>query len=295
MLKKSILFTVLITVSLKSSSQNVRDYYLPDNTVNKATFHDPRSSESGNVYSKTIEYLKNGLIYDIIYSNLVNNTPAAIQTFSVKFEKGQVEKISSITTNIMGKDIKHNYNPPKVIFKIPQLGKSITWIFNDDGDKDICTASWTSTNVGGIIKPTIKLITQPIELHARRIDYYVKGMGLYQSEIEGSQGKQITDTLYSLQRDILPGMLPEKNISNPLKLPNPRKVLSRKTYILKTQYSKQQIFDYYKKLGAVSQDNPTSLSMSSYEGSEDTCILIHFKKTGSVNYIEISLQCDFNN
>jgi hypothetical protein len=186
-----ILITVLVT-SLTVQSQSIKDYYLPDNNFNKATFYMPDKNGNRTEMTRTIFYIKKERGYDITDAKMYNGSPTAIQTTTIVFGPNEVKMTQSIATTILETNKKRQYNPARILLKMPTQGQKTSWVFVDlSGTQNILTASWTTVEVDGVQKKAIKVTSKNAAFKAHTNDYYVSGIGLWRSEIEDQNGKII--------------------------------------------------------------------------------------------------------
>jgi hypothetical protein len=85
---------------------------------------------------------------------------------------------------------------------MPLPGQTISWITNQGKGIYKFTASWTTVSINGKTKKAIKLIKTIEGFTAYYTEYYVKGIGLWQSEIISENGKvQTSDKFNGLTYD----------------------------------------------------------------------------------------------
>jgi len=193
-------FTILaLAVGLSSVTafgQSIKDYFIPDSSYNKASFYKPDKSGARTGMTRTIYYTKIGATYNILDAIMFNGQPAAIQTRIVTFTTNEVQMTKSVSTTMFETNKKDSYIPARVILKMPPAGQTTSWTYIEiSGDNIKCTASWTTLTVDGSQKKTIKVV-KVNEFEGKifkTIEYYVKGIGLWKTEMQGSDGKtQIT-------------------------------------------------------------------------------------------------------
>ena len=98
---------------------------------------------------------------------------------------------------------KKDYNPARTIFKMPPTGQTVSWTYIDiPGDNIKCTASWTTVTIDGAQKKAIKVVKQYEGMTSKTIEYYVKGIGLWKTDLQDSKGTtQTSDKFDGLDYD----------------------------------------------------------------------------------------------
>ncbi len=194
-----------LAVGLTVSSvrgQSIKDYFIPDSTHNKASFYTPDKTGGRTDMTRTIYYVKKGTTYDITDAKMFSGQPSAIQTITVQFSASEVKMTKSISTTMMETNKKQDYNPPITILKMPAAGQTVNWTFKEiSGDNVNCISSWTTINYNGEQRKAIKVTKTYIGLSAKTIEYYVKGIGLWKTEISGEGKTQTFDKFDSLEYD----------------------------------------------------------------------------------------------
>lgn len=166
----------------------------PSKSMNKRTiYHKPTWSKNYQIQEST--FMDGQEISSILSVVLIDNDKVVLK-----------EKESA---SILGKDKRNVYSEPIVIFKLPEEGKTATWII--PGEKSAlsgkidpptkCTATWTTLNFEGKNQKAIKVtsITQGENWKVEGIQYYVYKTGLVK---EDSISKGKTSTLYKFYRFI---------------------------------------------------------------------------------------------
>ena len=187
---------IATTIGLTSMvhGQSAKEYFLPDSTHNKVTFYTPSKSGGRTSMTRAIFYIKKGATYEVMDARMFNGKASSIQTMTLKFSTNEIKMAKSVSTTMMETNKERDYNPPTVIFKMPPLGKTISWMYTTiTGDELKCTSSWTTVNVDGVDKKAIKLVQQYVGLSSKSIEYYVKGIGIYRTDLEGDGTTQTSD------------------------------------------------------------------------------------------------------
>ena len=172
---------------MTSKGQSIKDFFIPDTAYNKASFYSPDKTGNRTGMTRVIYYTKNGANYDILDANLFDGKgdASSIITKTVQFSATEAKMIRSSANK------KQDYNPPKIILKMPAAGQTISWTYSDiSGDLIKCTASFTTVTIDGVQKKAIKKIEVVIgyEDQGKTITYYVKGIGLWKTDLQGSDG-----------------------------------------------------------------------------------------------------------
>lgn len=195
-IKTTILALAVGLTSLAVNGQSIKDYFISDATHNKASFYSPDKTGGRTNLTRTIYYIKKGTTYDITDVHMFNGKASSIQTMTVLFSANEVKMTNSISTTMAVTNKKQDYNPPKIIFKMPMAGQTATWSYTDfSGDNIKCTSSWTNVSIDGVQKKAIKVtkIISGAEDWGKTIEYYVKGIGLWKTDLQSSDGTTKTE------------------------------------------------------------------------------------------------------
>jgi hypothetical protein len=189
-IKSTILALAVCLTSLTTQAQTIKDFFVPATPKNKATFYTPDKSGKRTGMTKTIFYVDKGSSFEITTAPMFNGNPSSIITRTVSFTSNEVIMTSSVSTGLMETNVRRTHNPPAALLKLPPQGQSVNWSYKQiSGDVLKCIASWITLNVDGKEFRTIK-VEQEIEgLGAKTIEYYVQGIGLYKTDLKGSDGK----------------------------------------------------------------------------------------------------------
>jgi len=208
-MKRKTTFFLLAAVipTLTVNGQSIKDYFIPDSQFNKATFYSPSKTGERTEETRTIYYVNKGATYEIMDAKMFKGTPLSIVTETVVLTQTEVKMTKSVLTNIMETNKKQYYNPPRTILKIPIAGQTVRYtdIPGTHGQK--CIASWTTVTIDGVTKKAIKVISIPnnpedAKDFGKTIEYYVKGIGLWKSEAQASDGETIIfDEFDQLEND----------------------------------------------------------------------------------------------
>jgi len=191
--------------ALKVNGLSIKDYFIPDSQFNKATFYTPNNTGERTEITRTIYYVNKGESYDITNAPMFNGNPSAIETKTVVFTQTEVKMNKSVSTTMLETNKKQVYESSRIILKMPPQGQTASWTFQDlSGDNIKCTSSWTTVSVSGQQKKAIKVnkVIVGAENWGKTIEYYVKGIGLWKTEIQGSDGiTQTFDEFDGLEND----------------------------------------------------------------------------------------------
>lgn len=189
-MKTTILALAVCLTSLTIKAQTIKDFFVPTSTKNKATFYTPSKSGGRTDMTRTINYVDKGSYYDIMDAKMFSGNPTAIQTKTAIFTDNEVKMTKSVSTTMMETNKQRTHNPPTVLLKMPAAGKTVTYTYTQiSGDVLKCTASWTTLNVDGKDLKTVKVEKEMEGFEAKTIEYYVQGIGLYKTDMKGSDGK----------------------------------------------------------------------------------------------------------
>ena len=182
-------------------NQSIISYFIPDAAYNKASFYSPDSTGARSGLTEVIYYLKNDENYELWDASKTDGHNTSIFTRTVQITLSEVKMIRSISTSILGDtNKKTDYDPPLVLLKMPALNQTITWSnIEHHGDKPTKhTSSWTNVVINGESRQAIKVVSQYQEWNSKSIDYFVKGIGLWKTEISGENGTITYNKLDSL-------------------------------------------------------------------------------------------------
>jgi len=200
---KILLVITVIMTTITSNGQTIKDFFIPETGYNKVSFYTPGLSGERTEMTRTLYYVKDGDLYNLTDAKLFNGQPSSIQTITVEFTNNEVKMVKSTSTTMFETNKKISYNPPRIILKMPSFGNTSKWSFIDiPGDKINCTAKWINIKVNGIDEKALKVIQEIEGFGAKIIEYYVKGVGLWKTKIQGSDGtSQTTDEFDGLDFD----------------------------------------------------------------------------------------------
>ena len=171
--------------------QSIKDYFLPDPAYNKVSFYKPDNTGESTGMGKVIYYIKSGENYDITVADFLNGKYGSVNTKTIQFSAAEVKMIKA---TLFGNK-KQNYSPPRTILKMPTAGQTLSWTYTAiSGDAIKCKASLTTVAIDGTQRKAIKLveIITGAEDWGKTIAYYVKGIGLWKTDIVTVAGETTT-------------------------------------------------------------------------------------------------------
>lgn len=202
MKKTTILLLFWVTcVTCISGQEKIKDYFIPKSNYDQASFY--KLDANGQIapdLTSTIDYSKQGDKYVITNKNIFENKVAAYKEIHVKFTDNNVLVKQSKTESMFSPEKLENYSPPRTKLKMPKTGETISWNYiAPSGQKYECRAYFKTMNVDGVEESVLKVIKPVEEFSMDEIEYYVRGIGLWQKGVRSSNGKiRITDKLDNL-------------------------------------------------------------------------------------------------
>jgi hypothetical protein len=202
-------FVVLIFCTVQSSlaQKNARDYFLPAAKNNKAIFSLPDTQEKKSAFTRVIYYLKNEDQYNVVDTTRYGTKLFRIEKRTVEFTSTEVRLVKLISTTDAEPNKITPYDPPKIILKVPGIGQSQAWSYQDEyGQKTNFIAEWIKFKLNNINTRAIR-VTETIVLpnglpfEAARISFYKEGIGLWKMEGETRQIKQTILEFTNLEYD----------------------------------------------------------------------------------------------
>ena len=191
-IQRTILALTLMLISVAIvTGQSIKDYYIPDTNHNKVNFFTPDKTGERSGFTRTIYYTDNGDgTYDILDAHMFQGQAASIITQTVLFTTAEVKMIKSISTSMITTNERENYDPPRILLKMPPVGQTVTWniVANPDDKPTKYIASWTTVTVNGESRKAIKVVSQYTGWTSKTISYYVQGIGLMDTDLKGEDG-----------------------------------------------------------------------------------------------------------
>lgn len=201
-MKKTIIALLVVLTSMTVNGQTIKDYFIPASPNNKSKFYTPNKTGGRTESTRIIYYIKRGNTYDITNSPMYEGKPMSIQTMTVEITTNSVKMTKSISTTMFETNKKESYNPSQTILKMPAIGQTVNWKYINISGKSIeCLASWTDVNINGATTEAIKVVKQTEWNDIKTIEYYVKGIGLWEIEKKTDGFSFTPDKFDGLQYD----------------------------------------------------------------------------------------------
>lgn len=189
-MKTYLIMTLLMFCNILTFGQNIKDYFIPKTPFNRADFYKPGKNGERTQFTRTIIYEKEDSHYVFADVMMYNDNPTAIQILSLVLTSNEVKMIESTVTNVSVTKKVTKYDSPRTILKMPPTGQTTKWKYTDtNGEVINCTSSWTSATIDGVSTKAIKLIKEIEGVSwGKSIEYYVQGIGLWNTEQLKSDG-----------------------------------------------------------------------------------------------------------
>jgi len=203
-MKKIISAATLIFVFAIANAQSIKDYYTPKSPMNKVTFY-ILGADGNRVMNmgENIFYVPRGNTYEVMRGTLFQGQIVSIITEWVVFTNSEVKMIKSHAKNAMVGNKTDTFEPARTILKMPPASGKAAWTYVEaSGDKAICTATWTSVTVEGKQKNAIKVVKSNEHNKGKEIAYYVRGIGLWKTELLSSNGTKVTYQMDTIEQDL---------------------------------------------------------------------------------------------
>lgn len=165
--------------------EEIKEYFISGAGMNKTNLHMVDSRERKTNFTRTIFYQDKGGSYDVTDARFFEGNTTAIQTNRIQFTRSEVRVLYSISTNIMETNKRRSYSPTKILLKIPAADENISWSYLDDEGEEVkCTTRWIMVNFEEESRKAIKLVSTLQRFpKIQMIEYYVKGVGLWGTEM----------------------------------------------------------------------------------------------------------------
>jgi TonB family protein len=178
------LFNIILSFSM---AQSIQDYVIPELPNNTASFSMPGHSE----ISRTINYTKIGVFYKLtdIYSNGEKQT--SLRTIILDLSQNEAKMVESTLTTLIERNTHENYDPGRIILKMPNFGQTARWDYMDiSGDLIKCISSWDTIMIKDVIQKAF-IVTKVYDGNKTKIlEYYVRGIGLCKTETKYKEARQ---------------------------------------------------------------------------------------------------------
>lgn len=196
-------FVCVLMIST-ANSQDIKEFFIPRAPKNKASFYTPNKVGERTEMTSTIYYINKGNSYELITSQMFKNNLGAISMERFEFSSNEAKMTLSESTNAFETNKKRIYSPALIILKVPSKGQKVTWSYmRVSGELINCTSYWETEMIDGIDLDAIKVEKQHEGIEdATIIITYVRGIGLWKTEIKDSDGKiQIIEILDKIGYD----------------------------------------------------------------------------------------------
>ncbi|TKB95747.1 hypothetical protein [Pedobacter cryophilus] len=182
----------------QGAKETVKDYLIPESSFNNATFYGVFKTSPFYRNNRSIYYIDKGNYFDITDAQLYEGEPTAISTLSVSTSSTEVKMFKSILTNPFTTNKVTNYSNPVILLKLPINNLPVKWTSKTiAGDLEYCSAIFSSITYKEKTYKAIKVTKTSPDTKIKTIEYYAKGIGLYEvSFLDPSTGK--TQLIHSL-------------------------------------------------------------------------------------------------
>lgn len=161
--------------------------------------HNGKPSE----FTRVIYYLKKEDHYEITDTIQYHDKSIRIETQIVEFTPTEVHLVKLISTTNSEPKKTTLYNPPKPILKVPGIGQTRTWSYQEEhGQKTNFIAEWVKFKLNNVNTRAIR-ITETINLsngllfEGRRIYYYMEVFGLWKME---GETRNLQQTIWEFEK-----------------------------------------------------------------------------------------------
>ncbi len=194
---KNIFFAMIgTTLLLTINAQSVKDYFVPDTTSNKARFSKPKSAST-----RTIYYFNKGNSYELKDVSQMYSDVLATITSTFIFTTTEVQMTKSVVKSKLGSKT-WDHTTPSVVLKMPESGKTLNWVCVDPGGDTVkCKSSWTTVKFNGEQRGSIQVEKTFSYTLVKIVDYYVKGIGFWKSEVVSTNETMVKDQFEALEFD----------------------------------------------------------------------------------------------
>lgn len=186
--------TLTLAIGLMSKlavGQTFKNFYIPSEGNNKASFYSPGKSGERTDMKRVIYYTDNGDgTFDVMDAHMFQGNPTAIVTQTIKITSTEVKLLKTTSTTMFETNKKQYHDPAKTLLKIPVAGQTASWTTQGErGDEPTkYTASWTTVNVDGKSKKALKVVSQYTGWKSKQVMYYVEGIGLMKTDFIDENG-----------------------------------------------------------------------------------------------------------
>ena len=96
-----ILFLLLVLIVAKVEAQSLKDFYIPKNPYNKATYILPNQPNRSDKTSRVIYFVRKEKAFEITEKQLSNGIVGSMLTMTVEFSNNELKMINSLVTNVL--------------------------------------------------------------------------------------------------------------------------------------------------------------------------------------------------
>jgi hypothetical protein len=193
---KSILIVFILFLSFNSiKGQELSNYYLPSSDFNLVSFYKPDLNGNRSEFSRSIHYEKQGGNYIITDIKKAGTNTTSQQVLTIQITSTEVLLFQSISSSMLQSNKREKYSPPGVIIKMPPKDQTTNWTYIAGPETELkCNSSWIVMNINGVEQDVLKVVKIFETFSMERVEYYVKGIGLWRTEARSSDGSvQVSD------------------------------------------------------------------------------------------------------
>ena len=181
-----LIILLLMLICFETKCQTLREFYMPD-IVNITTIELTKILKNGEKSPSTRElsYISvNDSIFHIVFRPKWKAQLTAETMETIIIRENEIFKIRIRSNTILEKDKIRYFDPPILIFKMPELNQKTVWFVKQDNDetKIKYTAFWSTVRINDENRNAIKVIEE-YPGFAKKASYYLKGYGLFKTEL----------------------------------------------------------------------------------------------------------------
>lgn len=161
--------------SRSTTSQSIKDFFIPTQMTEIA-----KASYQGTINMNIYYKYTGGQKYEIMHEKSMSGKIVSHKLMYINISKDEVLMSKEILSNIIHAEKIENYNPAKILLRLPEVNKPASWSFLSLPDEvEKSTAVLTTVAYKGKRHKAIKVTTKNSESYILEIAYYLKGIGLY--------------------------------------------------------------------------------------------------------------------
>lgn len=191
----------LIIITHYVSGQNIKDYFIPANDLNKSVFYKPDPNTGLKTEFETIIWFikKTDSKYELNQGRYMGGKIMNIETKYVDITQNEVLVTKTIVTTMFVTNKEQIYNPSQIFLKLPQTNSISKWDYTTTaGDVLKCKSEWTQVSYKNETKKAIKVTREYYENEsvvnwATNIEYYVEGVGLWKIQTYKGEDTEILE------------------------------------------------------------------------------------------------------